>query len=548
MKRLRIIVCLFVLFVTESVVYADDTGRLLLERGNQLYEQGKYAEAVVLYKEAAELDETEAEFNLGYAYYNGEGTEKDYTTAVMWFKRAARKKFPKAEYNLAFCYMYGYGVPQDYEKALAYLRASAVRGYQQAQLTLSECYAHGVLVEQDKQEAAKWQAMADGTMSPQEDNTGDKSTENPPAPKEPKQREGIVLTRDGILGASAPETRPPVVKILYPEDQSLFHTDIVKLKYQLLANGLEGQTQVTVMVDGIKQPEQRAVRQANIIDVEVPNRDCTITLYAQNANGYSEPATVRLHRENVAQMDLPRLFCVAVGVGQYNSELLPNLSLTTKDARDFADVVQSKKGLPFSEVMVKVLLDKEAARGEIHEALKWMAQEARPSDLCIFFFAGHGYRDEQDRFYFIPYGGTIDKLYNCFSASEFKAEADKIHCKLIVFADACYSAALLDGYRSAATSHFIEQLRRSKNGMVLYASSSGDTKSKEDLAWGNGAFTKALVEAFNGAARREGDEGLATNRLDSWLYDEVRKITDYKQTPVYNSNGVEHFNIFIYEK
>lgn len=85
--------------------------------------------------------------------------------------------------------------------------------------------------------------------------------------------------------------------------------------------------------------------------------------------------------------------------------------------------------------------------------------------------------------------------------------------------------------------------------MLLYASSSSDTKSQEDEKWGNGAFTKALLEAFNGAAREEHTEGLSTQELEHYLYKEVRKITNYKQTPIFiNPSGIEHFNLFNYEK
>jgi uncharacterized caspase-like protein len=147
----------------------------------------------------------------------------------------------------------------------------------------------------------------------------------------------------------------------------------------------------------------------------------------------------------------------------------------------------------------------------------------------------------------MPYGGSTDKLYNCFSATDFKNMAEDINCKLIVFTDACYSAALFEGNRSAATTHFIEQLRRAKNGMMLYASSASNTKSKEDPSWGNGAFTKALVAAFNGGARQQFDEGLSTQELERYLYKEVRRLTSFKQTPIFiNPNGMEHFNIFTY--
>ena len=85
--------------------------------------------------------------------------------------------------------------------------------------------------------------------------------------------------------------------------------------------------------------------------------------------------------------------------------------------------------------------------------------------------------------------------------------------------------------------------------MLLYASSASDTKSVEDPSWGNGAFTKALVEAFSGGARRPEDEGLSTQALEMYLYKQVKKLTKAKQSPIFmNPNGMEHFNIFTYDK
>ena len=610
--KISLIVCSLLFFMT---ALADDEGKMYLNKANSHYAAGRYDVAVGYYLKAAEYDETEAQFNLGYALYNGEGISQDYPSAVMWFKRAANKQFPKAEYNLAFCYMYGKGVPCNYDKALKLLVSAANHGLPDAQITLAECYEHGVLVEQNLSQSNRWKKMAEGKTQQEKEqkrNVVGKKPVSPVVPKEsatpvaknrpatpvaknkpatPVVKESSVLPSydlqlDGELHERSdgnaktqtavaaregkakekpskrapivvyppgqePPKKAPVLKILFPKDQSTFHTDVVKVKYQLLADGLDKSTKVIAMVDAEKMDKEtnRAAKQANVIDVEVPNRDCTITLYAQNEAGNSEPVSIRLIRENVAQRDLPRLFCVAVGVGDYHDDKLPPLKLTTKDAKDFARAVAKKQGFPFSDVQVKVLTDKEATREDIFEALEWLQQETTPNDICIFFYAGHGYRDEKDRFYFMPYGGTTDKLYKCFSATDFKLMADDINCKMIVFADACYSAALFEGNRSAATSHFLEQLRRAKNGTMLYASSASDTKSKEDPSWGNGAFTKALISAFNGAARKEFDEGLSTQALEMYLYNEVRRITEFKQTPIFiNPNGIEHFNIFMYEK
>lgn len=655
LTRLTILPAMLLAAMTSLAAPNEEQGKLLLHKGDSLYRQGNFEEAAIAYLISANEGNAEAQFDIAYAYFNGEGIERDYASAAMWFKRSARQNYAKAQYNLAYCYMNGRGVPRDYDKASDLLHQSASNNYKRAQLTLADCYANGILVEQNEKESQKWMAMAanlqseqpqtepaaptapatapttPSTSAPSSPSTpstpsassspvptpepivqtsANKATEKPDTKKEtldgdfdievdipgmnstPQPTAPVVVAQPAapqpttekpaapkpaeeqpkpriIKGptqiqaekenaANAETTKPteefaaansaPVLKILYPEDQSMFHTDQIKLKYQLIAGNCADSTRIVVMVDGQRQPTTRAVRAANTIDVDLPRHDCTVMMYAQNKNGNSEPATIRLIRE-ATSMELPKLFVVAIGVGDYNDPKLPKLRFTCKDAKDFSKAITSKKGLPYEDVQVKILCDNEATRADIFEAMEWLKQESSPNDVCIFFFAGHGMRDEKDRFYFMPYGCNTNKLYECFSASDFRNEAEDIHGKLIAFVDACYSGALFEGGRSAATTHFIEQLKRSKNGMLLYASSSSDTKSREDESWENGAFTKALVEALNGAAKEEHAEGLSTQELEHFLYKQVRKLTDFKQTPIFiNPSGIEHFNIFNYEK
>ena len=642
LTRLTILPAMLLAAMTSLAAPNEEQGKLLLHKGDSLYRQGNFEEAAIAYLISANEGNAEAQFDIAYAYFNGEGIERDYASAAMWFKRSARQNYAKAQYNLAYCYMNGRGVPRDYDKAFDLLHQSANNNYKRAQLTLADCYANGILVEQNEKESQKWMAMA-ANLQPEQPKTepaapntpstpsipsapsapstpstpniptpepivqapANKATEKPDTKKEtldgdfdievdipgmnstPKPTAPVVVAQPAtpeptteqpaapqpaeeqpkpriIKGPAqilaekeaTPAAQPtlaaansaPVLKILYPEDQSMFHTDQIKLKYQLIAGNCADSTRIVVMVDGQRQPTTRAVRAANTIDVDLPRHDCTVMMYAQNKNGNSEPATIRLIRE-ATSMELPKLFVVAIGVGDYNDPKLPKLRFTCKDAKDFSKAITSKKGLPYEDVQVKILCDNEATRADIFEAMEWLKQESSPNDVCIFFFAGHGMRDEKDRFYFMPYGCNTNKLYECFSASDFRNEAEDIHGKLIAFVDACYSGALFEGGRSAATTHFIEQLKRSKNGMLLYASSSSDTKSREDESWENGAFTKALVEALNGAAKEEHAEGLSTQELEHFLYKQVRKLTDFKQTPIFiNPSGIEHFNIFNYEK
>jgi TPR repeat protein len=49
-----------------------------------------YVEAVKWYRKAAEQGHTEAQFNLGYCYANGQGVGKDKVEAYAWFSMAAK--------------------------------------------------------------------------------------------------------------------------------------------------------------------------------------------------------------------------------------------------------------------------------------------------------------------------------------------------------------------------------------------------------------------------------------------------------------------------
>ena len=67
--------------------------------------------------------------------------------------------------------------------------------------------------------------------------------------------------------------------------------------------------------------------------------------------------------------------------------------------------------------------------------------------------------------------------------------------------------------------------------MVVFASSTGKQYSLENPEWGNGAFTKALVEGIDGAADYTQDGRITVNKLDLYLSERVKDLTGNKQTP-----------------
>ena len=567
MKQMRRFITLIACLLLSFHAVADDEGKEWLRKADAHYKAGRYDIAVGYYLKAAEFDETEAQFNLGYALYNGEGIKQDYPSAVMWFKRAASKQYPKAEYNLAFCYMYGKGVPCDYEKAQQLLIASANHGFADAQITLSECYENGILVEKNMEESKRWKSIAENGSFTQttevtedllsatatydvhldgvlrERSTLDKLrnllyTEVERSTSSSYSRAPIVLTPSGKQGVN----KAPVLNILFPTDQSSFHTDMVKVKYQLLASGLESSTKLFVSVNGVRKQLDitPSAEQTNTVEIDVPEKDCTITLFAENEGGSCQSNTVKLIREDIDMNSPARLFCVSVGVGS-----------SSKSARDFARVVTKKQGSPYAEIQMKVLTDKEATRADLAEAMEWLQQETRPNDICLFYYAGNGFRDVKDHFYFIPYGGADDKLINCLNAKDFATMTSHINCKLLVFADVICTVDPVN--HISTTTHFAEQLKSSKKNMVIYASSTDEMKAglfktNNFFIKTNSVFTKTLISAFNDGDRQPNEKGLSTKSLGNFILKEVQRNGGSAQIPAYIcSPGMEPFNIFTYD-
>lgn len=83
----------------------------------------------------------------------------------------------------------------------------------------------------------------------------------------------------------------------------------------------------------------------------------------------------------------------------------------------------------------------------------------------------------------------------------------------------------------------IYELASAENGVVVFSSSTGRQLSYEDVAWGNGAFTKALVEGLDGKADYQKDGRITHKMLDLYISERVEEITKGRQSPVTQAPG-----------
>ena len=108
----------------------------------------------------AEQGLAEAQFSLGYMYYNGQDVPQDYREAVKWYRKAAEQGLAEAQYWLGAMYDLRIGVPEDNREAFKWYRKAAEQGHVLGQLFLGSMYGRGEGVPQDYREDFKWYRKA----------------------------------------------------------------------------------------------------------------------------------------------------------------------------------------------------------------------------------------------------------------------------------------------------------------------------------------------------------------------------------------------------
>jgi uncharacterized protein len=115
-----------------------------------------YRKAVSSWKAAAEKGQVRASYNLGLAYFNGYGVERNYSESYRFWKTAAEAGHAEAQAGLAELYYQGIGVQKNPSEYLRWITRSAEAGSARSQYNLGMSYAEGDLAPQDAGKALYW--------------------------------------------------------------------------------------------------------------------------------------------------------------------------------------------------------------------------------------------------------------------------------------------------------------------------------------------------------------------------------------------------------
>jgi hypothetical protein len=287
--------------------------------------------------------------------------------------------------------------------------------------------------------------------------------------------------------------------------------------------------------------------------VELPVADglnpLTIELIASNRYGHSEPLAFIIERE------LPPpppggwpgdLYVLAIGVAEYARPEY-RLGLAAKDAADFATAMQKQEGRQYRRVVTRTLTNSAATKQAVLREFDWLRSSVAPTDTAMLFIAGHGVNDAQGQYFFMPHDAQHEKLLSTgVPQAAIVSTLAQIRGRTLMFIDTCFAGNALGALHKAPkkTERLINDLSASENGVIVFASSTGQEESLEKDSWGNGAFTKALLEGLGGRADFMRAGRVTYAALNLFVSEEVARLTDGRQRPVFISpRGVPDFAV-----
>lgn len=178
----------------------------------------------------------------------------------------------------------------------------------------------------------------------------------------------------------------------------------------------------------------------------------------------------------------------ALVIGINNYQNLSKLETAVNDAKDVARVLREEFGFE-----VKLLLDADATREKIMDALQGYEKSLKAGDRLLIYYAGHGYKDTAvNKAYWNPVNATTSRS-SWISADDVTTGLRGISQaqQILIVSDSCYSGEMARSYdlRMTAPSasaternNFLERTTKEKARILI---ASGGNEPVTDSGGGN---------------------------------------------------------------
>ena len=559
LKRQTVIVLLFICFFPTMAVAQVDQLKLkqVLQDANagdisacaylgKMYYEGtgvaqNYNEAFKCFQKAADNGVTGAYTWLGVMYYDGQGVAQNYEKAFLWTKKAAENGAANAYVGLGVMYCNGQGVVQNYNEAFKWYQKAADNGAADAYVGLGVMYCKGQGVAKNSNEAFKWfQKAADNGGASAFAYLGDMYYAG----------DGVAQNYNEALKWYQKAADNGITTGIYYFLADMFYTgktgitdysqakkyaelaikndtlDIVghRILAKLYMYGYAVEKNIDKAEALIEQALAHCKKDGssdypcNTMDVKgelfwvmgdkVKAKEIYESINKNAPDFYAKIGETELskymkaYKEVDVDDDIPivpkkneKVFAVVIANEKYQMEKA--VQYAKNDGRVFAEYCRKTLGLP--EKNIHYVTD--ATLNNLKYELKWLQNVMkvyRGEAKVIFYYAGHGIPDEQNKNgYLLPIDGYGSDVTTGYALDDlFKTLGNMPSKSVTIFLDACFSGAKRDGDMLASTRGVAIKVKQNapQGNMVVFSAAQGDETAYPYNEFEHGLFTYYLLK------------------------------------------------------
>jgi uncharacterized caspase-like protein len=226
---------------------------------------------------------------------------------------------------------------------------------------------------------------------------------------------------------------------------------------------------------------------------------------------------------------MAKKLALLVGVSEYDEQTFKPLPAATNDVIAVKQVLIHPGMGGFAEADVAVLTN--ASRQEIEEAIYTLFAKRQKGDLLLFYFSGHGVKDEKGKLYlatrntrkdqgalFKPSAVAATILHD--SMNESKSE------RQIIILDCCFSGAIAQGLTVKDDGTVDIQAQLGGKGRAILTSSNSVQYSFEQEDSDLSIYTRYLVEGIEkGTADQDEDGWISVDELHNYASSKVQQAS-----------------------
>ena len=213
-----------------------------------------------------------------------------------------------------------------------------------------------------------------------------------------------------------------------------------------------------------------------------------------------------------------------IGVSEFDESDLKPLPSAEEDIKAMARVLQQPELGGFDQVQALT----NPTRGEVEDAIYALFANRQRDDLLLFYFSGHGVRDESGRLFLATPSTRKDggKLvgHTAIAASVLHENMNNSRSdrQVLVF-DCCFSGAIATGMTIKDDGSVAIQQQLGGKGRAIFTSSNSIEYSFHRDEFKLSVYTHFWVEGIEkGVADRDGDGWVSADELHEYVSDKVK--------------------------